>query len=245
LDPKIAEAYVGSAADDPQAITVLSPHLDDAVLSLGGFLKGMSRLGRSVTVVTVLANDPAADGPPGEWDAACGFASASAAASARREEDSRACGFLGARPRWLPYGDEQYERGGSDDQIWRDIRDAVARADAVLVPGYPIGHADHRWLTELVVSRRADLGCPLWLYAEQPYAAGSLLRARAALPPDDSSPGELEVTWRRVRTAVPDRIAKLRAISHYHSQLRRLGLAKLAVVQMEELCRRGELIAWP
>jgi LmbE family N-acetylglucosaminyl deacetylase len=224
---------------------VLSPHLDDAVLSVGGFLRRVSTLGREVTVVTVLANDPAAEAAAGSWDAECGFVSAAAAALARREEDSRACALLGVQPRWLSYGDETYGRGASDDQIWRDIRGAVRGADVVLVPGYPLRHGDHRWLAELVMGRREELECALWLYAEQPYAAGSLLRARASLPPGTAAPADLRVSWRRVHTSMADRVAKLRAIAHYHSQLRRLGLGKLAVVQLEELCRKGELIGWP
>lgn len=240
----MSRAYAGELVDDVRALAVLSPHLDDAVLSLGAFLRHSTRLGCDVVVVTVLANDPAAKGAAGTWDVACGFDSAAAAAQGRRDEDSRACATLGARTLWLPYGDETYERGGSDDQIWRGIREAVEGAEVILVPGYPLRHADHRWLAELVVARRAALEGALWFYADQPYAAGSLLRARAGLPPD-SSPPDLQVSWRRIRTALPDRLAKLRAITHYHSQLRQLGVSKLAAVQMEELFRRGELIGWP
>jgi LmbE family N-acetylglucosaminyl deacetylase len=223
----------------------LSPHLDDAVLSLGGFLRRAVRQGCDVVVITVLANNPEAEGAPGAWDAACGFDSAAAAARARREEDSRACAVLGVRPQWLPYGDETYGRGGSDEEVWSDISAAVEGADVVLVPGYPLRHPDHRWLAELVIGRREELGGSLWLYADQPYAAGSLLRARAALPDDKGALADLRVLWRRIPAALPDRLAKLRAIAQYHSQLRRLGLAKLAAVQMEELFRRGELIGWP
>jgi LmbE family N-acetylglucosaminyl deacetylase len=237
-------AYADGVVGDSRALAVLSPHLDDAVLSIGAFLGRAARQGCDVVVVTVLANDPAADEAAGAWDAACGFDSAAAAARARRDEDSRACASLGARTHWLPYGDETYERGGSDDQIWQGIREAVGEADVVFVPGYPLRHRDHRWLAELVVARRAELGGALRFYADQPYAAGRLLRARAALPPD-SAAGDLRVSWRRVHAALPDRWAKIRAITQYHSQLRQLGVAKLAAVQMEELLRRGELIGWP
>jgi LmbE family N-acetylglucosaminyl deacetylase len=229
---------------DVRALAVLSPHLDDAVLSLGGFLRSVSRLGRDVLVVTVLANNPTAPGPATAWDAACGFESAAAAAQGRRLEDRRACASVGARSHWLPYGDETYGRDAADNEIWTEIRAVINGVDLVLVPGFPLRLADHRWLANLVAARRSELDCPIWLYGEQPYAAGSLLRARAALPPDGAGPPGLPVTWRRIRTSPADRVAKLRAISKYHSQLRRLGLLKLAAVQMEELARRGELLGW-
>jgi LmbE family N-acetylglucosaminyl deacetylase len=239
------EEYSGDPCDGLRALAVLSPHLDDAVLSIGAFLRHVSRRGSNVTVVTVLANDPTADGPAASWDAACGFESAAAAARGRREEDRQACAVLGVEARWLPYGDETYGRGAPDDEIWREIRTAVHGVDAVLVPGYPLRHADHLWLAELVCKRRDELDCPIWLYSEQPYAAGSLIRARATLPPTNAVLAATEVSWRRVAASASDRRAKRRAISHYHSQLRRLGLAKLAAVRIEELSRRGELIGWP
>src|SRR5918911_4349005 len=59
-----------------QTVAVLSPHLDDAVFSLGAFLHGEAGRGADLRVVTVLANDPAAEGQAGSWDAQSGFASA-------------------------------------------------------------------------------------------------------------------------------------------------------------------------
>src|SRR5262245_57921893 len=99
-------------------VVALSPHLDDAVWSIGGALADAVRSGADVMVATVLAGDPSSRGPAGYWDKRCGFRSAGKAAEVRQAEDRRACAALGARAIHLPYWDESYERGGDDGEIW-------------------------------------------------------------------------------------------------------------------------------
>jgi LmbE family N-acetylglucosaminyl deacetylase len=98
-------------------LVVVSPHLDDAVLSLGAAIASWTRLGRAVTVLTVLACDPSSPARAGGWDRRAGFATEGEAARVRREEDEEACTLLGAAPRWLPFGSSDYERHGADDEI--------------------------------------------------------------------------------------------------------------------------------
>jgi LmbE family N-acetylglucosaminyl deacetylase len=219
-------------------LVALSPHLDDAVFSIGAFVHEQARRGVDVHILTVFANDPSAAGPAGSWDAMCGFASAAAAASARREEDRRACAIIGAEPHWLAYGDESYGRPASDDEVWRDIQDAIAECALLLVPGFPLRQADHAWLTQLVVQRRAELRSGLGFYAEQPYARAALARGHNPAPP-------LPPAFERVSTAAKDRLAKLRAAAQYRSQLRALGPSKLVRAFGEEWLRGGELMALP
>jgi LmbE family N-acetylglucosaminyl deacetylase len=245
-----------------RVLVVLSPHLDDAVLSVGATLHSHVRRGVDVRVVTVLANDPDALGGAGSWDAACGFPTAAEAARRRRDEDRRACAVLGASPRWFPYGDATYARGASDEAIWHALRHALGDADLLLTPGFPLVHPDHRWLTDLIVRRRRELSCRLCFYAEQPYSAGSLLAARTGtstmgtvmflralaaperVPAFQPARNEIRVAWKRVASSPGDRVAKLKAILSYRTQLRPLGLTKLAGAQIEELVRKGELIGW-
>jgi LmbE family N-acetylglucosaminyl deacetylase len=151
-------------------IAVLSPHLDDAALSLGGSIAQATRNGNTVCVVTVFAYDPAQVGPPMEWDAACGFTSAQEAARVRREEDVRACRILGAQPIWLPFADLEYSSDRDEDDIWAAIAEAVGEAEIVLIPGFPLAQPDHLWLTQLVL-RRPLPSTRIGLYVEQPYAA--------------------------------------------------------------------------
>ena len=92
-------------------VAVLSPHLDDAVLSLGAAIARAVREGATVTIVTVFAGDVDSALPASNWDRLAGFATEGEAAAARRVEDATACALLGAEPRPLPFPDYPYVAG--------------------------------------------------------------------------------------------------------------------------------------
>ena len=69
----------------PERVVVVSPHLDDAVLSLGGAISRASRAGAHVTVLTVLAGDSDSSEPAGSWDRRAGFETEADATRGRRE----------------------------------------------------------------------------------------------------------------------------------------------------------------
>src|SRR3954452_17872248 len=79
-------------------VVLISPHLDDAIFSLGAAVSYATRHGVKVTILTVLAGDPTLAAPAGDWDRQAGFETAGEASVARRAEDARACTILGARP---------------------------------------------------------------------------------------------------------------------------------------------------
>ena len=153
---------------------MLSPHLDDAALSLGGSIARATRNGNTVRVITVFAYDPAHVGPARAWDATCGFTSAEEAARVRREEDVRACEILGAEPVWLPFADAEYGAEHDDDEIWTAVAGVVGEGKVLLIPGFPLAQPDHLWLTRLFL-RRPLPSTTVGLYVEQPYAAWSLM----------------------------------------------------------------------
>jgi LmbE family N-acetylglucosaminyl deacetylase len=190
------------------SIVVLSPHSDDGVLSLGASMARWVRAGHRVELLVVLALDPASTAESGGWDRRGGFRSEGEAALGRREEDRRACATLGVAPRWLSFGSVDYDRHGDDHEIGDAIRAAVAASDLVFVPGAPLTHPDHAWLSRLALERLSSHS--IARYAEQPYAT----RAR-------TSPFE------RADVAVRDRLAKWRALRAYHSQLPLLGMRGL------------------
>jgi LmbE family N-acetylglucosaminyl deacetylase len=210
-------------------VVVVSPHLDDAALSVGAAIAAATRAGAEITVLTVFAGDPSSGAPAGSWDRRTGFATAGEAARARREEDSAACAILGATPQWLPFADAQYDEQPDDDAVWERVAAACAGADRVLVPGFPLRHPDHARLHRLV--RERGLPAPVDVYVEQPYAF------RAGGSPNG------DLAWSRLDAARPDRRAKRLAVRAYRSQLALFGRLPLQRIALYERRHGGEAIA--
>jgi hypothetical protein len=139
---------------------------------------------------------------------------------------------------WLPYSDEQYNRGANDQTIGGSVRSAVEGADVVLVPGFPLVHADHRWLAELMIHGGVVDHARIGFYVEQPYAVG---RGRPRLPDGIHPINGLH--WSTAPMRPRDAVAKLRAVSAYRSQL--IGRHWRRRVAAYELRRGGETVAWP
>src|ERR1700722_18211357 len=102
---------------------ILSPHFDDAVLSLGGLI---AKAPERAIVVTVFAGAPVED-VRGGWDRWSGFATGAAAVRARSQENAAALALLGV-PRSqihdLGHLDYQYRPTGTAPG---DLRSAIAR----------------------------------------------------------------------------------------------------------------------
>jgi LmbE family N-acetylglucosaminyl deacetylase len=210
-------------------VVAVSVHLDDAVFSVGAALARASRRGADVTVLTVLANDPESTAPVGDWDRRAGFASAAEAARGRRDEDRRACELLGARPVWLPYGDETYGLGAEPAAVAAAVADAVRGADVVLLPGFPLLHDDHRQVAKLLAG---SIDAPrVGLFVEQPYA---MLHTAG---PDGEG-------WRRLAAAPRDRLVKIRAFRAYETQVPLLGEHVVRTTTRWEALRGGEGVRW-
>ena len=185
-----------------------------------------ARTGAHVELLTVLALDPASTTPTEGWDRRAGFATEGEAARARREEDRRACAVLGVTPRWLPFGSVDFDRHGDDEEVWGAVSRSVEGAGVVLVPGSPLTHPDHAWLSSLLTQRLPE-GL-VALYAEQPYT----LR-------DGSAP------FPRAPARPQDRLVKWRAIRAYTSQLPLLGMRGSVRRGPLRLALADERVAWP
>jgi LmbE family N-acetylglucosaminyl deacetylase len=207
-------------------IVVVSPHSDDGVLSLGAAMARWARAGARVELLTVLGLDPASATPTEGWDRRAGFTSEGEAARARREEDRRASALLAVTPRWLPYGSVDFDRHGDDEEIWEAVQGCVEQAGTVLIPGSPLTHPDHAWLSALLLPRLPSERVAL--YAEQPYTARA---GGAPFPP--------------VQAGVRDRLAKWRAIRAYRSQLPLLGMTRDLRRGPLRLALADERVAWP
>jgi LmbE family N-acetylglucosaminyl deacetylase len=253
-------------------VVALSPHLDDAALSLGGSIAEATVGGADVRVVTVFAYDPAQDGAAAPWDAACGFRSSGEAARVRRAEDARACVLMGAGYSWLPFADEEYGRSVSDDLLWEAIAGAIGNADSLLVPGFPLVIGDHARVTRLALTR-APQSLRVGLYVEQPYASLRLMSRGGRVGAPDMSPSQglanalrLAVRARRppepelhpaMRPLVGQRqtwlalgfgrsawLAKQRAVRAHRSQVRGFGPLVLPRIALYESAWGGEGLTW-
>jgi len=214
---------------------VVSPHLDDAVLSLGAAMTTWVRAGARVEPLTVLACDPESAAPAGGWDVRGGFASEGDSARGRRSEDARACAFLGVTPTWLPFGSIDYDRHASDDEVVESALEAIGADAFVLLPGFPLTHPDHAWLVDLLAP--ALERTRVALYAEQPY---SLRTIEAPRPPARHEGAH----FASVNVSSSARVAKWRAIRAYRSQLPLLALRGVRTGP-HRLALAPELVAWP
>ncbi|MGH3745702.1 MAG: PIG-L family deacetylase, partial [Mycobacteriales bacterium] len=115
-------------------LLVVSPHLDDAVLSCGRLLAANP----GSVVVTVLAGSPP-DGLFVDWDRRGGFRPGDDVIAQRRREDRRALRLLRARPVWLEFRDDAYRDEPLDAAaVRRQVTDVVESLDPSLV-AVPLG----------------------------------------------------------------------------------------------------------
>jgi LmbE family N-acetylglucosaminyl deacetylase len=146
-------------------VLVLSPHLDDAVLSASLVVMDGS------AVVTVFAGFPP-QSSPGAWDRTCGFPSSTAAVHTRRSEDDRALELLGSHgSTHLDLADDQYGLRPAAADIVDAVRAAVLPSHTGLfAPSGIGGHPDHVLVRRaaLQVARERDMS--ISLYADLPYA---------------------------------------------------------------------------
>ena len=223
----------------PGRVVVVSPHVDDAVFSLGATIARAVRETTAIEVLTVFGLDPDSDAPANGWDQRGGFATEGEAATARREEDRRACGIIGAAPSWFTFRGSGYTKERSPEEVWDAVQRAVSGSEAVLVPGFPLTNPDHAWLSELLVSRSLPCG-RTGVYVEQPYR--NMLRKQSV------EPSPYQVEWIRVRPSLAGYWLKRKAIRAYASQLPLLGYLKrpwtLDALLLHEALHGGEAFAW-
>lgn len=233
-------------------LVVISPHLDDAVLSVGATLAHLAKRGVDVLVLTVFGGDPRQEREPGDSNRRAGFATTGEAARARRIEDDAACACLGVHPLWLPFDDDESSARDAA-AIGAALGPTLRSADMVLLPGSPLVHPDHLLVARLV-AEHAEAGTPLGLYLEQPYAAWQALGRRSGTPWRTTVPaapivvpvlGGGEPVWRRSPACPRCQHRKLTAAGAYRSQLVVLRRwPRLRIAAYESLAG-GERVAWP
>jgi len=148
------------------ATVILSPHLDDAVLSCWHVLTGPGH----VTVINVFAGVPASLDRPAWWDRYTGATDSGERVRERIDEDRTALALAGRTAINLDLLDQQYRAA---DQL---VAPLAVQLEPLLGPGAriyaPAAFAEH---TDHALVRRAALelwtaGFAVSLYAELPHA---------------------------------------------------------------------------
>ncbi|TDC32396.1 PIG-L family deacetylase [Kribbella albertanoniae] len=231
-------------ADRP--ILMVSPHLDDAVLSVGATVAALVDQGRDVTICTVFAGEPT---PPfsefaDAFHTMCGLGDD--AVPRRRQEDLEATGILRARSLHLPFLDSIYRLDAIDsfaflfeapanDALVEEIAQSIHKSfgdewPAELWTCAAFGdHVDHR-ITRAAVARVArEHNLKLVLWEDFPYAAGQAHSAAGRpVSVPDVTPAHLQ--------------QKLDAVARYPSQLAMLYDAERDWRDGMELDWRSELL---
>jgi LmbE family N-acetylglucosaminyl deacetylase len=215
---------------------VVSPHLDDAVLSCTALLA--SRPG--ARVVTAYTAAPSAWRGLTEWDRQCGFRAGDDVMAARKQEDVAALAVLGAEPVWLDLVEEQYESRPGPEEVARRLREAmVALSPPPLEVAVPLGvdHADHLTVSDAMLALRAEgvLPAATWLlYGDLPYAAAS---------PEEAEARRASLADRGIgleRQGAPtgaSATVKRAALARYRTQIRPLWDSLPLQPELEELWR--------
>ena len=219
---------------EPLAI-VLSPHLDDAVLSLGGLIDKAGP-GRSL-VVTFMAGTPVS--PLGtDWDGRSGFTDSTVAMKSRLAEDRLAASMIGASVRHYGYLDFQYrtdtdskKEAALKDRIKRDIetlidenhdKDVSIYGPAAFGPG-GTPHPDHQLLHDAFMAVATEAGKPAaryFIYEDFPYVR-QFMKENLGDPDaflERSSGKGIALARTEIDLTADELSSKIAAISAYSSQ---------------------------
>jgi LmbE family N-acetylglucosaminyl deacetylase len=207
---------------------ILSPHLDDAILSCWHTLAATGE----VAVINVFAAIPAPDQPLSWWDRITSASNSAARMRERLAEDQRALALAGRQAVNLEFLDDQYRDGSQSlEQIVDALRHCLAPATGILAPAGIGEHPDHLLVRAAAITLRHD-GHTVALYAELPHAIrhGWPRRIEGSRP---APVGSAEIDWEHALAAVDGalltptihplsarvRAKKLEAIHAYRTQL--------------------------
>jgi LmbE family N-acetylglucosaminyl deacetylase len=147
---------------------VLSPHLDDAVLSAWSTLREPGDL----VVVNVCTRAPE-PGTLSKWDRVFGTDDSAALVELRRAEDDAALAIAGRGAMSLDFLDGQYrDEPLSVGEVRSALEKAVSKAAWLCAPAGIGAHPDHVTVREVALEIGSESNIPLYLFADLPYAVG-------------------------------------------------------------------------
>jgi len=209
----------------PPRCVVLSPHLDDAVLSAAGRL-----MARDTQVITVCAGIPPEHAELSAWDADSGARTAASRARERLHEDDAALAVVGATTTRLGELGQHYRGAPYDvDGVAAQLLPLLAGVREVWLPAGIGGHGAHEGtsragLAAVTVTRPDEVH----LYADLPYALAFGWPARGdgvdvELRRLGHDPAQLSSATRRLDD--DEQVRKQRAVRCYRTQLALLGMS--------------------
>jgi LmbE family N-acetylglucosaminyl deacetylase len=147
-------------------VVILSPHLDDAVLSCWHVLTQAGE----VMVINVFAGVPIGLGTPAWWDEYTGATDSGERVRERIEEDRRALALAGREPINLNFLDEQYrEQDQPLAPLLEQIELLLPPESQVYAPAALANHTDHALVRAAALELRTA-GSDVSLYADLPHA---------------------------------------------------------------------------
>ena len=244
----------GEPVNGETPIVVLSPHLDDAVLSCWHVLESSA----DVTVVNVFTGSPPSGTPAPWWDQLTGATDSVARMRERHEEDRRALALAGRAAVALDLLDAQYRRRGLPVfALAERLRTAVPSSALVYAPAAMMRHPDHELVRDAAFEL-ARAGSRLALYADLPHAIGQGWPAWVTGQPNAQPGLDVGASWTdalagaglaveclvpRVRPLDAEaRARKLRAVALYETQ--RPALDELAFVPLDDPRALAWEVSW-
>ncbi len=215
----VAEAPAGR-------VVVLSPHLDDAVLSAWSVLSGP----REVQVVNVCSALPSS-GLLSPWDRLTGATDSRLRMLERLREDRVALRRAGREATPLDFPEAQYRHGALEPGALRGaLEEAIDGAAQLWAPAGIGGHDDHLQVRDAALGLATSGGPPVTLYADLPYAVRYGWPSWVSKGDDDPHlvveewwqrflPSGLDLVAARHALSVTDAQGKLHALAAYRSQL--------------------------
>jgi LmbE family N-acetylglucosaminyl deacetylase len=171
---------------------IISPHLDDAVLSCGELIKKIVSKGEAVFVVTVFTGFPQSNDlsdAAKQYHSNCFLGDDSMIV--RLKEDVKAMEYLGCTYQHLDYYECLYRRGRNGLHIYPDLQNIyyldftnekdiferlcndmkkICYDTTVVYAPFGLGnHADHLLIRKVFDDIRVELSCIVYYYEEIPY----------------------------------------------------------------------------
>jgi LmbE family N-acetylglucosaminyl deacetylase len=210
---------------------ILSPHLDDAVLSCWHLLTQPD----DVAVINVFAGVPTNLSAPAWWDEYTGASDSAERVRERIEEDRRALSVAERAAVNLGFLDEQYrDRAQTLEPLVEEIARLLPSGALVYAPAAIASHTDHALVRAAALALR-ESGVAVSLYADLPHANVNGLPGWVTSPQTPASKDLAGAAWEHalagtgaldpaVHALDPEAHArKLAAVAMYGTQVRALA----------------------